>query len=204
MSKQKTKPKLVHPNKEVMILHNQLQQQDLVKKNQVLLKLVFALMVVVFVLSSYLLPAHDMVEELKEKQLPGIETAENFNNPVLTAEIDSLKGQLVGLVSGSIEGKLATLEKSIKLGSVLGSLETVRSLKEDVKVLRTYSDPLEQKKQQAVAANELLVKEVSQLKKLIYLTLGSCSLMFIALAGIWIKNRRQLIARIPGYLEKKG
>ena len=198
---QKIKPKLVHPNKEVMILHTQLQQQDLAKKNRVLLKLVFALMTVVFVLSSYLLPAHNMVEELKDKQLL---EAENLKNPVLTAEIDSLKGQLVGLVSGSIESKLNSLEKSIKLGSVLGSLETVRSLKEDVKVLRTYSDPLDQKKPQAVAANEVLVKEVSQLKKLIYLTLGSCSLMFAALAGIWIKSRRKLISRLPDYLEKKG
>lgn len=206
MSKQqKTKPKLVNPDKEIVVLHNQLLQQDLEQKNRMLLKLVFALMLVVFVLGSYLLPARDMVAELKEKQVIEAATAaENLKNPVLTAEIDSLKGQLVGLVSGSIESKLTALEKSIKLGSVLGSLETVRSLKEDVKVLRTYSDPLEQKKQQELVADKMLAKEVSHLKNLIYLTLGSCGLMFAALAGIWVKGRKQLISRLPEYLEKKN
>ncbi len=206
MSKQqKTKPKLVSPDKEIMVLHNQLLQQDLEKKNRLLLKLVFALMLVVFMLGSFLLPAHEMATEIKEKQVvEAVATAENLKNPVLTAEIDSLKGQLVGLVSGSIESKLATLEKSIKLGSVLGSLETVRSLKDDIKVLRTYSDPLEQKKQQEAAANKILVKEVSHLKNLIYLTLGSCGLMFAALAGIWFKSHKQLfISRLHKYLEKK-
>lgn len=203
--RQKTKPKLVIPEKEVVVLHNQLQQQDLVKKNQVLLKLVIVLMLVVFVLVSYLLPAHDMLEDLKENRpIEVTASADNLKNPVLTAEIDSLKGQLVGLVSGSIESKLASLEKSIKLGSVLGSLETVRSLKDDVKVLRTYSDPLELKQQEVAIANDALVKEVSQLKKLIYLTLGSCGLMFAALAGIWIKGRKRLISKLPDYLEKKG
>ncbi len=202
---QKTKPNVFNSTKEVMTLHNQVQPHDLAAKNRVLLRLVFALMLVVFMLGSFLLPARDMVEELKEKQTIEVTAnAESLKNPVLTAEIDSLKGQLVGLVSGSIESKLKTLEKSIKLGSVVGSLETLNSVKEDIKVLRTYSQPLEQKKQQDLTANKILAKEVSQLKRLMYLTLGSCGLMFAALAGIWLKERRQLIAKQPEYLEKKG
>jgi hypothetical protein len=202
---QKTKPKVFNATKEVMTLHNQVQPHDLAAKNRVLLRLVFALMLVVFMLGSFLLPARDMIDELKEKQTVEVTAnAESLKNPVLTAEIDSLKGQLVGLVSGSIESKLKTLEKSIKLGSVVGSLETLNSVKEDIKVLRTYSQPLEQKKQQDLTANKILAKEVSQLKRLMYLTLGSCGLMFAALAGIWLKERRQLIAKQPEYLEKKG
>jgi hypothetical protein len=202
---QKTKPKVFNATKEVMTLHNQVQPHDLAAKNRVLLRLVFALMLVVFMLGSFLLPARDMIDELKEKQTVEVTAnAESLKNPVLTAEIDSLKGQLVGLVSGSIESKLKTLEKSIKLGSVVGSLETLNSVKEDIKVLRIYSQPLEQKKQQDLTANKILAKEVSQLKRLMYLTLGSCGLMFAALAGIWLKERRQLIAKQPEYLEKKG
>jgi cell division protein FtsB len=201
----KTKPELVKANQELMILDNQLPQQELARKNRLLLVLVLSLTVMVFVLSSFLLPAHEMVEDLKQKQVVEAATvSENLKNPVLADEITQLKGQLVGLVSGSIEGKLNSLEKSIKLGSVLGSLETVRSLKEDLKVLKTYSDPLEQKKQQTAMANEMLVKEVSQLKNMIYLTLGSCGLMFAALAGIWIKGRKQLISQSSPYLEKKN
>jgi cell division protein FtsB len=206
MSKlQKNKPKLVHPDKEVMVLHNQLQQQELVKKNRLLLMLVAGLMMVVFVLGSFLLPAHKMVTDLKEKQLVEANaTAENLKNPVLTAEIDSLKGQLVGVVSGSIESKLNALEKSIPLASGMSALETIHSLKEDVKVLRTYSNPLAQKKQQDLAINKVLAKEVSQLKNLMYLTLGSCGLMFAAFAGIWLKGRKRLISHAPEYLEKQN
>ena len=201
--RQKTKPKLINPDREVMVLHHQLQQQDLLKKNQILLKVVFALMLVVFVLGSYFLPAQTMVENLKEKQQEKMATVEDLKNPVLAAEIDSLKSQLVSLVSGSIENKLTSLEKSIKQGSVLNSLETVHHLKEDLKILRTYSDPQQQKKQE-VAAREILTHEVSQLKKLVYLMLGSCGLMFAALAGIWVKTRQQLISPLPRYLEKKN
>lgn len=204
MSKrQKTKPELVKPNTEMMILSNQLPQQDLVNKNRFLLVLVFALMSVIFVLSSFLLPAHEMATELKEKQVLET-TTENFKNPVLTAEIDQLKGQLVGLVSGSIEHKLTMLEKSLKLGSVQGSLEAVHGLKEDLKVLQTYSAPLAQKKQQELAVNKVLAKEVSQLKNLMYWTLGSCGLMFAALAGIWMKGRKQLLAKQANYLENQN
>lgn len=202
---QKIKTKLVNPDKEIVVLHNQLLQQDLEKKNRMLLRLVFALMLVVFVLGSFLLPARDMVTELKEKQaVEAVAATESLKNPVLTAEIDSLKGQLVGLVSGSIESKLNSLEKSIPLESGMSALDTIHSLKEDIKVLRTYSSPLEQKKQQEAAANKLLVKEVSHLKNLIYITLGSCGLMFAALAGIWVRGRKQLISRLPEYLEKKN
>ena len=202
---QKTKNKLVNSGKEVLVLHNQLLQQDLEQKNRMLLRVVLALMLVVFVLVSFLLPAHDMAENLKEKQAIEVATsAESLKNPVLTAEIDSLKGQLVGVVSGSIESKLNSLEKSIPLESGMSALETIRSLKKDVKVLQAYSNPLEKKTQQEVAANKMLAKEVSHLKSLIYLTLSSCGLMFAALAGIWLKGRKQLLSRQSEYLEKKS
>jgi hypothetical protein len=55
-----------------------------------------------------------------------------------------------------------------------------------------------------LAANKILAKEVSQLKRLMYLTLGSCALMFAALAGIWVKGRKQLISKQPEYLERKN
>ena len=36
------------------------------------------------------------------------------------------------------------------------------------------------------------MQEMSQLKRLIYVTLASCGLMLAAVAGIWIKNRNRL------------
>jgi cell division protein FtsB len=187
---QRRKLELINASQEVVVYHQPLPSHDLVQKNRLLLKLIVALMLVIFLLSSFLLPAHNMGEQLIEKQ---IADAESLKNPVLSAEIDSLKGQLVGLVSGSIESKLASIEKNIKRGRVLGALETVHSLKKDVKALRTYSEPLEKKNQEEFRMNQRLAEEVVHLKNLIYVTLGSCGLMFAAFAGVWVKNRRKLI-----------
>jgi hypothetical protein len=197
-------PELVQPEQEIMVLHRQLQQQNLVKANRVLLIASLALMTIVLVLSSFLLSSRDLVMELKEKQL--LEAGATLKNPVVSAEFDALKSQLIGLISGSIESKLKSLEKNIQRGKPLTALETVNSLKSDVKALRNYANPsaLAEKKAQTTTINTALLREVSQLKNLIYLTLSSCGLMFAALAGIWVKSRKQLISRLPDYLEKKG
>jgi hypothetical protein len=114
-----------------------------------------------------------------------------------------LKGQFVGLVSGSIESKLRSLEESIRQGSVSSSLGTIEDLKNDVKVLRTYSEPA--KKEKVTIANEQLMQEMSELKHLVYLTLASCGLMLAAVGGIWFKNRYRLPYKeaIMHYLGKK-
>jgi hypothetical protein len=110
-------------------------------------------------------------------------------NPVLSAEVNLLKGQFVGLVSGSIESKLRSLEDSLRSGALSNSLGTLEDIKNDVKVLRSYSEPA--KKEQAID-NQQIMREMSQLKRLIYLTLASCGLMLAAFAGIWIKNLKKL------------
>jgi hypothetical protein len=104
--------------------------------------------------------------------------------------VHTLKGQFVGLVSGSIESKLRTLEESIRLGAASNALGTIADLKNDVKVLRSYSEPVN--KDSAVIDNAQVMREMSQLKRLIYLTLASCGLMLAAVAGVWLKNRYRL------------
>jgi len=97
---------------------------------------------------------------------------------------------LVGLVSGSIESKLRTLEESIRMGSISASLGTIEDLKNDVKVLRSYSHPPQLKAENQV--NKKLIQEVTHLKNLIYLTFSSCGLMIAAIAGFWLRNRFRL------------
>jgi len=111
---------------------------------------------------------------------------------------------LVGLVSGSIESKLNALEESIRVGTVSSSIGTIEDLKNDLKVLRAYSEPA--KKGKVVVSNEQLMQEMSQLKRLIYVTLASCGLMLAAVAGIWIKNRYRLPCKVTkvSYLGKDG
>jgi hypothetical protein len=192
------------PAESVRSLYHPLHQQRLIRANQVLLLAMIALMTVVILLSSFLLSSHDLVSELKEKQ--AVESTSAAKNPALNVEVDALKGQLIGLVSHTIETKLKSLEKNIERGRPLTALETVKSLKDDVSMLRSYAKPLLplalEQTPEPTESTKVLIQEVSQLKSLIYMTLGSSSLMLVALSGIWLKSRRQL-ARYPAhYLDK--
>jgi hypothetical protein len=110
-------------------------------------------------------------------------------NLAVSSDINLLKGQFVGLISGSIESKLKTLEDNIRMGSINNSLGTIQDLKNDVKVLRAYSPDTPENTR---VSNAELMQEVSHLRNLIYLTLSSCGLMIAAVAGIWFKNRKRL------------
>lgn len=160
----------------------------LMKVNRLLLTIVCALMAVVLIAGFLLFPTDSFISSYKKATVTETYAAEM--NPVLSAEVNALKGQLVGLVSGSIESKLNALEESIRVGSVSSSIGTIEDLKNDLKVLRAYSEP--DKKGKVVVSNEQLMQEMSQLKHLIYVTLASCGLMLAAVAGIWIKNRNRL------------
>ncbi|MDQ7090981.1 MAG: hypothetical protein Q9M50_10115 [Methylococcales bacterium] len=174
-----------------VIVHHQPQQRRLITINRYLIAAVFILMTAVFMLGLFIFPnGNDIVEALKNKQQSIITTKTPLE---MNAEIDSLKRELVGVVSGSIERRLNSLEEGIKLGSVLGSLQTLTTIRHDIKVLHGYSEPLKQKQQQIAQANLVLIEEVSHLRGLIYLTLGSCGLMFTAFVLIWVKNRKYFL-----------
>jgi len=186
----KIKPECVNAEDRhnIVVLQN-VPQQGLVKANRFLLLLATSLMIAVFILGFLLVPEEDMLTSLQAKNEPDPKVYA-IQNPVLSDEIDILKGQLVGLISGSIESKLRALESSVRKGTVTDSLGTIQDLKNDVKVLQTYSAPEKSKAENQV--NQALLQEVSQLKRLIYLTLTSCGLMFAAIAGFWVRNHYYL------------
>ncbi|CAA9890500.1 conserved hypothetical protein [Candidatus Methylobacter favarea] len=174
--------------------------QGLMKINKLLLTIVFSLMTLVFILGFLIFPSHDFANNYKKSR-----TSEAYAagmNPVLSSEVNNLKGQFIGLISGSIESKLRILEESIRSGAVNNSLGTLEDLKNEVKVLRSYSEPA--KNETVNPANEQLMQEMSELKNLIYVTLASCGLMLAAIAGIWIKNSNLLPYKKvkTGYLGK--
>lgn len=170
--------------------------QQLVNTNRLLVGAVFALMVIVFILGLVFVPGSDIVNSYKK--INTVTMAAQGMNPAVSAEVNNLKGQLIGLVSGSIESKLKTLEDNIKTGTLNGSLGTIQDLKNDVEVLRSYSEPL--KKTEVVVSTVQLAEEVTHLKHLIYTSLASCALMFVAAAGVWVKYR----SRLPYKEIKKG
>jgi len=181
----------------IVVLKN-IPHQGLIKANRFLLLVASTLMVVVFVLGFLLVPDENMLDSLKAKN----DSSLNINalqNPVLSSEINILKGQLVGLVSGSIESKLRALERSVQTGSVSDSLGTIQDLKNDVKVLQAYSVPGKVKLNSELesSGNQALLQEVSQLKRLIYLTVASCGLMLAAIAGFWVRRHFHLADHSP-------
>lgn len=167
--------------------------QQLVKANRWLLATVFFLMTVIVVVGALLFPRDDLTEYKKPY-------AEDMN-PVVSAEMNVLKQQVVGLISGSIESKLTTLEKSVRLDQKPASLETIAELHGAIKTLRIYSDAPVNK---VTPHNAQLMAEMSELKQLVYFSLASCGLMFAAFAGVWFKNHQRLPykEKVMRYLHK--
>lgn len=176
------------PGKVPTVLQDMPSHHALMKVNRLLLTIVCALMAVVLIAGFLLFPSDGFIGSYKKATATEIYAVEM--NPALSSEVNALKGQLVGLVSGSIESKLNALEESIRVGSLSSSIGTIEDLKNDLKVLRSYSESA--RKGQAAVSNEQLMQEMSQLKRLIYLTIASCGLMLAAVAGVWIKNRKRL------------
>ena len=113
----------------LVILRN-IPHHGLVKANRALLLIASTLMMVIFVLGFLLMPEDNMLGDLQAKRSPvAANKTYTIQNPVLSAEINTLKGQLVGLVSGSIESKLRSLESSVRQGSLTDSLGTIQDLK---------------------------------------------------------------------------
>ncbi len=183
-------------SRNVLVLQGN-RQQHLMKINRSLMYLVLTLMTLVVLLSALLWPTKDPLNEFKTSAVQLRQT-----NPALSAEITMLKGQVAGLVGGSIESKLRSLEDSIRTGSVNHALGTIQDLKRDVRVLQAYSEPAVLKETPRLA-NEILLEEVSHLKKLIYLTLASISLMFAAAVGIWVNKRYRLTHQKKTYLQQE-
>jgi hypothetical protein len=183
----------------LVVLHTIPPHQNLVKANRWLLAAVFFLMSVIVVGGWLLFPREDLTAY---KQTADTQLYADQMNPVLSAEVNTLKGQFVGLVSGSIESKLRTLEESVRLGAASDSLMTIEELRSDIKTLRVSSATPNNGK--VTAPNAQLMEEMSELKKLVYLSLASCGLMLAAVAGVWIKNRHRLPYKeiITRYLHK--
>lgn len=174
--------------REVVVLRTVEPYHALVKTNRFLLALVLALIAIVFVLGFVLLPRQNFLDEIGRNQAAVVSATQN---PVLSAEINTLKGQMFGLVSGSIESKLRSLEDNIRRGSIADSLDTLQDLKSEVKILSSYSAEPSAKAEQAVV-DQRFIKELSELKGLIYLTFVSCGVMIAALAGAWLRHRYRL------------
>ena len=177
----------------IAVLHSAT-QLSVLKLNRLVLVIILGLMAIVVYLGMLLVPANDIIEKTAQVQ-KSIELYEMQMNPVISAEVDALKSQLVGLVSGSIESKLKILEEGLRTGAISETgLDTIYALQQDLVVLKTYSETgagrlIAQKYSQQVNKETIaLAEEVSQLRSLVQFLLTSCGLMLAAIGGVWVRK----------------
>ncbi|PPD22670.1 MAG: hypothetical protein CTY22_00545 [Methylomonas sp.] len=184
-----------HPRSDkqaLAVLKTEQDNQALVKANRLLAVIVFVLLFAVFAMGSFLIPDQDFWTNDRNPHAARGAINDAVRNPALSDEVNALKGQMFGLVSGSIESKLRTLEENIKRGSVAESLNTIHDLKTDVKVLTTYGNNPGVKPAPDNSVNQAVISELAELKSLVYLTFVSCGLMIAGLAAIWLRNKYRL------------
>jgi len=175
-------------------------QLKLLKANRIFFYAVISLISVVILLGFFLMSKHSVLSQF-EKQQAIAQIQKQQIDPALSKEILALKSQLVGLISGSIEGNLRILEESIQSGTLTtigkGALQ---DLKNDVIVLKTYSKTgagrliasNTQVTQTKPKLDRQLMDEVSRLKTLFYISIATCGLMVAAIGGIWYQSRYRL------------
>jgi len=172
--------------------------EHILKVYRILFFSVIALMLVVMLLGFFLWPKHNILTKFEKQQVIA-EIQNQQINPALSEEINVLKSQLIGLISGSIESKLRILEDSIQSGTLTTTGKgAIQDLKNDIVVLKTYSETgagrliANNTEASATKLDKQLMNEVSQLKNLLYISIASCGLMVAAIAGIWYQSRYRL------------
>lgn len=168
---------------------------SLLKANRILFYAVITLISVVSVFGLFLMSKHDALTQFEKQQVIA-EIQKQQINPALTEEINALKAQLLGLISGSIESKLSVLEESIQSGILTTTaMQTIQGLKSDVTVLKTYSKTgagrLIASNTRAIATrmDKQLIDEIAYLKNLFYISIASCGLLAVAMGGIWYQSQ---------------
>lgn len=187
---------------------------SLITVNRVLFGLFACLMALIVMLGFLLFPANSLLTDLEARQRAAAISSPVQHNPALSLEVNALKGQVVALISGAIESKLKTLEENIRADNVTAvDLGTIQEIKNDVKILRNYSDSsasaLAEHKSDvanhaAMLNNGQLLNEFSQLKYLIYFSIASCSLMIATVGGVWLHNHYRLEHHKAGRLLGKN
>jgi hypothetical protein len=143
------------------------------------------------------------VSEPAGNQPSGLSSAApNGGSTELVRDVELLKGQMSVLITGAMESKIRRLEGSLQSGMISATdLTTLRELKEDLKVLKTYSlqnaattfglfegagkitGPVHAGA--ALYPDELL-HEISNIKNFFYISIASWGIAIVLFAGAWL------------------
>jgi len=178
----------------------------------------FALMALMIAASIYLFLGTNRLFDRVQGGLAEVEDSDTQRIRQYNEKLQSLQDRMTVFVADSVETKLKTLEKNVTAGTVGSSeINTLEELKGEVTLLRTYSagrhanltDParLDHPRFQITPGTQIpvsngdLLYEVSQMKRLLYLSIASCGFVGFLIGGYWWQSHskfRRLAKEMPG------
>lgn len=162
----------------------------------------FALMALMMAVSIYLFLSTNQILARFQGSLSEVEDNDAKRIQFYNEKLEALQDRMTVFVADSVETKLKALEKNVTSGTVgTQEIKTLEELKGEVKLLQNYStgkrgnltDParLDHARFQVtpgtqnVTSSGDLLYEVSQMKRLLYLSIASCGFVGLMIGGYW-------------------
>jgi hypothetical protein len=162
----------------------------------------FALMAMMLAVSLYLFLNTSQMFERFQGRLGDVEDGDARRIQQYNEKLESLQNRMTVFVADSVENKIRSLERNVAAGTVgAQEIKTLEELRGEVKLLENYSvgrranltDParLDHARFQATPGSENiasggdLLYEVSQMKRLLYISIASCGLVGLMIGGYW-------------------
>jgi hypothetical protein len=162
----------------------------------------FALTALMLAFSLYLYVNTSQLFDRFQGRLAGVEDRDATRIRQYNEKLEALQNRMTVFVADSVESKLKTLEQNVALGTVgTQEIKTLEELKGEVKLLETYSvgkglnltDParldhvrfkISPGIENTPTSGDLLY-EVSQMKRLLYISIASCGFVGLMIGGYW-------------------
>ncbi len=170
---------------------------------------VLALVAFVLAVSLYLLINTSQMVGRFQARLSHVEDNDALRIRQYNQKLEELQDRMTVFVADSVETKLKTLEKNVTDGSVgTQEIKILEELKGEVKLLEQYSSGRGGKltdssrldhprfqitpgTQNTTSSGDLL-HEVSQMKRLLYLSIASCGFVGCLIGGYWWQSNSRI------------
>ena len=170
---------------------------------------VLAVVALVLAVSLYLLINTSQMAARFQVKLASVEDSDTLRIRQYNQKLEELQDRMTVFVADSVETKLKTLEKNVTDGSVgTQEIKILEDLKGEVQLLEKYSSGRGGKltdssrldhprfqitpgTQSTTSGGDLLY-EVSQMKRLLYLSIASCGFVGFLIGGHWWQSNSRI------------
>ena len=170
---------------------------------------VLALVAFVLAVSLYLLINTSQMAARFQVKLASVEDSDTLRIRQYNQKLEELQDRMTVFVADSVETKLKTLEKNVTDGSVgIQEIKILEDLKGEVQLLEKYasgrggkltdSSRLDHPRfqitpgTQSTTSGSDLLYEVSQMKRLLYLSIASCGFVGFLIGGYWWQSNSRI------------